>query len=1645
MGLAGRKPILPAPTESLVDDSTAEEPVVEPEVPEEGATDLSQRSDRTHHTIPEDGSPITISTKKPTSKLSKITKTTQNSQTSLLIEYFEGGKGSDPNRRPSVRVKVVPSSKNKTKDNPESHLVLTEATNTAGRRRSTTSRFSLSSSNPPFVPADSDVSVLESLHVPDPRKSAPLDIEIQQHSDHSEMSTSPEARYIVASSDISSMPADSMLGVQQSTLFAPRVLEASSISSLPAEDSILSGPELKESAGLKPPVVPRERNLSNERLTQKVIEKLNNRPRGEVKITHGQSSKTSSRSGSRDVVPASYNRAATEPKSFRETDSTLSPTEPSLLSNSVLSARSPDSARSAISNNSINNPKLLQTVEDAIRRLILPELKELKKDQRQQTRPNHDKTYSDLSESSIVREKSARRSVFGDKPRRRRSSRDHAETSTSRRRRSNHHHHDDYDSLSDSSSRREASVSSLSAEDPKKVSKSRRNRDLTAAGLAGAGLTAAALKSRDSEESLHKKRRRKRSKSRSSRSASVAESEEVFQKHKVPPMPMQSDLGSEITRSSILSSNTATSQTPTQPEVKHVARGAPRELLSPASNTPPRHSSDLRQTLGLHHGNFSEHNLSSQKLAYDEKEEHTAESDHYHSFSAEDLLEDPERMRQYERNLHTQHPIRRGLSPIQSVASYQTNDHNRNSLMRRSVDSLASTKQRQQQLKEEVSISSFTSASPHPKKTPRPQGISLENRSEIMGQHDAQSIRSPEFQSVGIHDRFIEDDHDHYRDSYAASEQSVDNKRLSGLTDASSDVQYVDKVVAGQNVVPVRGARPEIVPVPFGVESGVASLVEPSVLSTRESQPSYKGSFVQERHSTHSLPRDMVGARMASPVKDHLSVKSQASIQQPQYAHQVNFSPPQSPAHSYEEQQEDYIGQTPRIHSSRSPLPQENLDKGSPQSEITTNPSVIQGPIGGLGAHTDPWMGDVATPTGGLSRDFSSGAIDLIPEGLNVSQRHTYDAKPKTYVIGSSAAAPLALKDEGYATGEGDHYPSPASITKAGPTAMTAYEFNHELDAGADDPFTSKKNQYISGLSQATGKGVERIQSKDIIHLMEHLTVRDAQRNARDTEILFTLVRSAAEMRESFEEMKNFITDQDAMIVKTADDQHAQTQRIVGGPRQMPTGARTTRTLTPQDDLPTKRRNVFKRALQGLGSKNSTELQNIESMLMQLLDEVEALRSQQASQPLLSQTRTDSLASEDAARPPTDTGYEPEGRAGTASSGGERSLYHSNNSSRQGQFSAARRMPENRVSTVMEGDEDNYNYERTERVSDHQRTPRAASPSNDYYRRGQSEPLHTPPRMHDAEEITPTTYNSTDKKHKTFSSILPNKFVSRWSKTTTSTDPDFRHSGQDKPRPYSQVSRSGSNIQEYTYENNPDDRFRSATSLPDDRYRPEQGDENRPPSPLVPSAISDNPKYQAHRNSQNLQHPQPRQGPTGRYQYTLENAARSYHNDGQAGGAVSPISQISSHQRWETTNQQQSQQIHIPRTLSPISDGGSFQDRPGSASTSSITRRTRGPPRPPKMSDRESDLNEPLVPQRPPKLPMSPSTYVDDVRAARAGSPIYDKSPAAALRSPGGDNIGRKPSGPRPLSSSSNKETQKRARFVDSPVQSVGSNGNLRY
>ncbi|OAG36209.1 hypothetical protein AYO21_09603 [Fonsecaea monophora] len=1645
MGFSSRRPILPAPTDSLLE--SADETGLGTDL----GTDLSRRSEKTSETIPDDGSPITI-TPAPKRTIGKLAKSGQQSQTSLLIELFEGGKTSDSGqRRPSLRVRYTPSHTRKNRDKGERHILVTESP--TARRPSFSHRISLGG-NETLAPNVIEGSISSLDTADDFRPTVPIEVEVLQDedSDRSVLSPPPETRSIIPESDISSMPAESSLGTNPPLNMS---LSSNSVSITRGMSS--------QGASLKPPVISTERNLSNERITQKVIEKLSNKPR----VSSSGKRQHSSHSGSRSSVSREAESLRTEPR-IRVTknvddDSMHSITGSSGISGSQLSGdpRATDqrSARSGTSNVSVtNNPKLLQTVEDAIRRLILPELNELRRDQKHSHRSRHDKysNPSDVSSSTVSRED--RRRSSGSKSKRRVSRESESGLPSDSSRRHRRHKTVDYDSPSEHSYAPSESVDSLGDEKKsRRHSKSRHARDAAAGAVGAAALTAAALKSHDSGSSLEysEHRRRRRSKSRSSRSASYTEKDDVFQKHQVPPMPFVSEIGTDLTRSSLKSSNDGRAETPTRREVREVIRGSPFELSSPASQaTPTSNAVDLKRGLGTHHGNFSEHDLSthdlSKKEVFDEGNfDKSSEADELdfatHGFAA---LTDPERARQYERNLHQQHPIRRGLSPIQSVASYATTEPNRNSMMQpRSSDSLHSPG-KHMRADDQVSVSSLSSApSTDLARSRRPHGMSLESRSEVMAQHVKSRESTP---------RRVNED--------TFGEHALED-------DGYHDSPYIDKVTAGQEVVAQDiGSTAEYVEEPSGIESAVASLVEPSLLSaehTYSPRHSQADSLSARRVMSPQLSHhDYVSTHSGSPLKRQLSDHSASTHDFAPGPTTMMSSPPQSPAQSLE-----HYEQASTKSAQPAPLATSNVPSGpverSPESDITTNPSIIRGPIGGLAqGNTEHWPYDPTPPHSRanlvlppVSRDIGSAGTDLIPEALSINRDHDLEPKRDLYIQPQPLSTPIGAKDEGYETGA--NVPSPGLYSQ-GRGVRDSFTPEAPVDNVpiADDPFTTQRDQYASGLSHgmspmydsATGRGRDNIQSKDIVALMDHLTMRDAQRNARDTEILVTLVRSAAEMRNSFEDMKKFIAEQDDLIMDTADKQHERTQKVIGGPRPQPTApSRPTMSATSEEDTPMKRRNVFQRALRGLGAKNSQELQNIEAMLMRLLDEVEALRVSQPTTVTREQPRSTSLASADNARAPTDTGYEPEGQAGTSSTG-DRSGYFSNNSSRQADYRNynIHRDSGNRVSTVMEGDEEYDDYANNAgsatagnaQVVSH--TPLNTPPRHDGIRqtRGGSVPLNTPPRTQDqntgslSHENTPhlSAGDASGRKHKSFASSFIPKMVSRWSKTTSSSADNFRAS-QQRVRPYSEHSRSGSNLGEYDFEHDPqgDDRIRSNTSFLRDQY---DDIENRPPSPLVPSQLTDNPKYQAHRNSLNLQHPQPRQGPTGRFQSRLESEAQYYNNE-----QISPTSQTSS--QWEThsgLHPNHHTTITYGGHLSPISDSP-YSAEPGQMHDNRSIRSgsSHGPPRPPKIPN-----DEPLVPQRPAKMmTMSPTssnrqpTYVDHVAAARAGSPAFDKSPVAALRSPQSQT--RKPSGPRPLAGSSGSKGElsavKRTRFRGSPNQ----------
>ena len=589
-----------------------------------------------------------------------------------------------------------------------------------------------------------------------------------------------------------------------------------------------------------------------------------------------------------------------------------------------------------------------------------------------------------------------------------------------------------------------------------------------------------------------------------------------------------------------------------------------------------------------------------------------------------------------------------------------------------------------------------------------------------------------------------------------------------------------------------------------------------------------------------------------------------------------------------------------------------------------------------------------------------------------------------------------------------------------------------------------------------------------------------------------TLVRSAAEMRNSFEEMKKFIAEQDDVLADHSNKQHDRTiqKLMIGGPRPQPGGApRLARQISGEedgDDPAAKKRNIFRRALKGLGNRNQNDIGRIEERLAQLLEEVQGLKDVQERGPSATATRPESIDSYNNMRAAAPEGYELEGQAGTGSTG--HSGYFSGPPSRGPSAMRGidfRHGSQNRVSTVLEADEELDAHEQNVLDNQFENNEQLLTPTKLNPRAG-SVPLTTPPQVHvptgaQSTEHTPKTSSDRTRKHKSNSSSFVPKF-SRWSKTTTSSTADNnRNSNGRRERPLSEASRSGE-LQQYDngyYSPNGDDRIRSKESFVNDPAVTAQAQHqdnvegNRPPSPLIPSVVSsnDDPKYQAVRNSINLQHPQPRPGPTHRYQTHLESQAQNFS------GTRSPISPTS-----DTFGSDPTLARYMPApgqrysghagTMSPVISEGGYSE--GSAAE-----RAAAPPRPPKIKD-EGPLipssSSAAGPSRPPKLtgkdnrptfasPLSTehlqpeqrdsgASYesASNVRPAPTSSKIpADREEQAKNDSPrlstGAGPARRGPSGPRPITSSGSYSPEKegqvaRTRYrgtpnpVPSPTQS---------
>ncbi|KAH8159897.1 hypothetical protein CIB48_g8339 [Xylaria polymorpha] len=1555
MGVDYRKapPPLPAPTES---ESFTAPPT------EAAQSDLSKVADEeSHYSLPDDGTPVTIRTRGHRAN---------RSQTSLLIEYFEGGKvspsGSMPTeRKPSVRVRLTPSKTRGKND----HIQITE---TRSSRKTPLSKRAVASSNTAY--SELELTDPEDAHSMRSYASAteesnvsrnPIEVEIDPGSGYPRRRRKVSSPLIPAvdskssaclpgnMSDISAIPTDSFLDGSgpSNTREEPYGYGSTALANAPAGTGA-------EKTSRKQRAAYHDQNA-----------------------TH-KSSKPERRHRSKNRTSAVAEKDVDYPSSPRrkskvaQKESVVSAADSSVLSQLTPSHRSHDSHSS--SRISINNPKLLETVEDAIRRLILPELDAIKRERSQRETKGPKDRGSLSSLTSVTPESTA--------PADKRKSADTTKTNSSLTRKTctmriQHH----------------VSVTTCSQD-----------------AALGAAVGAAALRPKSMGD--EKRQRRRRRAETPKREHDEKYQDEEVDHHLAPPMPLSSEINpSEITRTSILSADTDRPHSASEQmmPVREVARGvASMESIDDAT-TPTRSPVHTLQNLGTQHANVSHGDLRAlprkgpvqyteeyddegypvryphnPQDAYDDDEYdepgHLAEPGVYEDESAFYASQDvpaPLRYIPYQQE-------RRGLSPIQSVSGYTENESEVQGY-------------RDSRVAQTASELSSPSKSPQLDRDLRSQGSIPSN---LVGREFADEASSVMSSGLG------------YRNTVY-----TDNSELGPIT-------------SGQAVKAIEG-NPEVVHPSFGPESAVASLVDPSMLSGsasggqdyRDSQVSYNENMEASRSrgispaKRSTVPTEQT-VRSPSPSQEREGSTAShqfAEYELNEYGQKVPQSTHrQSPTTSEtaitaaalsraaalkrqnqsnesprdETREEEFVGvsrnrsfkerakngyrpdATPRHSVDRlydhtqpkmaaSGLPDFNnpdpaIGYGYYDDQLSERltPSVIDERFGKATTdYANQWPAQ-STPTQETANAFDRsitptaskpnapvGGRGFGPTDVAAShsrqpsqehedewQRTSGDRKRDTLVTNPyEGASPIAnlpgidgnmLGAAGYGAdtyrgafhtgspglgGADEGYISAAPNEAHGVVRRNNSALPPPTLGNIDDPFYAPKDMRLSGMSQgmqtplfdpATGTGIDRIQSKDIIALMEHLMVRDAQRSARDTEILVTLVRSAAEMRNSFDDIKKMLADtEDAIVADVNANTEKTIKRHLGGPRPFPgSSARSIQggSQTGTEDLRTKKRNLLRRALQGLSAKGTNDLSRIEDMLIQLLTDVDVLKHQTAGP--VGMMSTHSLENLQPEIPyEQDRGYEPEGNAGTstashASQSGHLSIPQSRGASMRA--ASERKFSDHRISTVPE---DEGEYEQTAGMAGIQSPrDRMLSPPADR-QRGGSVPLGTPPQtshgqhLSASSENTPRTGESKKHKSKGSSSFFPK--ISRWSETTASSiGKAFRSSGSSRKQETAEdfvhqpPSRSGSDLADFDPYQHQDpyggDKldFSPPALLPqgmDSRGTPLLNQQTTAPTAY---ATPEDPKYRAHRDSLNLQHPQPRPGQMERFRTALETSAADY-------------------------------------------------------------------------------------------------------------------------------------------------------------------------
>ena len=1081
----GKKIPLPAPTES---------PILQPsgdDIQTDLATNISRRTDRTSYSIPEDGSPITVSTATKGGDSSQ-------SQTSLLIEYFEGGKGPNTSSRPSVRVKVTPSAGKKSWETRD-HIQITESV--GGRKPSYSKRISLPSRGREETHDIEGDRHIESSFAEESieSKRSPIEIEVMHKDQDSELS---ERRYAINPSELSSMPPDSMLEGESSARKVPSdILSKMAIASAAA--AIGSAAVVDT---LKTPTRTRDGSVSRERITKKVMEKLEK----DGISSHKHKSKSTSRSPS--VSQEYLSETLSSPR--RRSGRSRKLEEPSEVSGITDSQVSGASYRSDTSKYSITNPKLLRAVEDCVKRLILPELSAIKAEQRRES-----------SEYASKGESSRRISKHSEDSRSR-------DGSLKKRRSKTYEKYDG--SPSERSFEQGMSQETIIQEGKhrRRSKESGKLRDVAlgagVAAAAGGILTHAALKHHDSSSSVDRReRRRQRSKSHS-RSQSVVsggETEAIFNKHDVAPMPMRSELtNSDLTRDSILTEKTsAGSFEHQQAEVRQIARVSPKQVYATGRRR-------VRSPSGLRHAQSYEDPVENEEVYSHQGESYDGSPPkqdfgkaalagaatgagllavHHVYDSQQSSVPGPGRY------VHG-----RSLSPIQSVASYEERGTSRHNSQRKahSRGSSASLSK-----KREI-VGGDTIQDDLYQKKYRPVGINLESRSEVLVGQELKSPSQTGQRHVSNDSWHEGDEYRDYRDSGASYESSrVPIGRLTQYTDDSMDAPYLDKMIAAQEVHEGAEGNAQYVHTPEAVESAVASLLEPSVLDGSSIR---SGEGQRELESNTGYVDSPLKQSVRADYDDHEMLGAPRDISR---RIQTERSPRQSPPVSTKDR-DSYVpvmtgNAMPDLND---PMPE--IMHMESKSDISTNPPDIQGPK----KYDSPVHWPYHGPSGHGSQVDQLQTSNSTHDGLNAAA-----AKMMSVAAGAGAAAALAqqnqkanktmerqisvedygviknpgynyeaypvkspfMKDEGYETNVPNR--SPGAITpdhRRKGVAVVDPGFAPGLDEDEEDEedvFIGSNNyKRMSGNSHgmaplydaATGEGKDRIESKDIIALMDHVS-----------------------------------------------------------------------------------------------------------------------------------------------------------------------------------------------------------------------------------------------------------------------------------------------------------------------------------------------------------------------------------------------------------------------------------------------------------------------------------------------------------------------------------------------------------------------------